>query len=264
MYNLVTLPARQRGVEYGSLLSRKNGERLMQLQPAYDPTNLEWFVELDDREITAKSLRELQVLLPECNFADYYPNGHNVVRPGFLQASDRKPLVSDRAGRAKQHQINIALHEERVTLIAAQETKEEPKKEVIERIRYVKAVKPIRTKVEYEEVVELLQRGATTSRISKLLHCTIGAVQTQKLQALRRRDERLPKSPFTNNPFKRGPEWTEEQDQQLMNYANQRLSSSQIAEKFGRTRNAIIGRCHRIGVQLKSQICGRPRDGSFV
>ena len=239
-------------------------QQTQQLQPAYDPTNLEWFVELNDHEITAKSLRELQVLLPECHFADYYPNGHNVVRPGFLQASDRKPLVSYRAGRAKQHQINIALHEERVTLIAAQETKEEPKKEVIERIRYTKAVKPIRTKVEYEEIIELLQKGATTSRICKLLHCTIGAVQMQKLQALRRRDERLPKSPFTNNPFKRGPEWTEEQDQQLMDYANQRLSSSQIAEKFGRTRNAIIGRCHRIGVQLKSQICGRPRDGSFV
>ena len=129
----------------------------MQLQPAYDPINLEWFVELNGHEITARSLRELQTLLPECHFADYYPNGHNVVRPGFLQASDRKPLVSYRVRRAKQPQINIALHEEQVAVLNG--PKEEPKKEVIERVRYIKAAKPIRTKVEYEEVIELLQKG---------------------------------------------------------------------------------------------------------
>ncbi len=45
--------------------------------------------------------------------------------------------------------------------------------------------------------------------------------------------------------------WTDEQDAKLVRLVSQGLSAREIAERFpGRTRNAIIGRCNRLGVTL--------------
>ena len=50
--------------------------------------------------------------------------------------------------------------------------------------------------------------------------------------------------------------WTPERLEQLRNYAGSGLSSSQIAAEIGVTRNAVIGKLHRLGLAP-----GRPAAG---
>ncbi len=42
--------------------------------------------------------------------------------------------------------------------------------------------------------------------------------------------------------------WTPERIEQLRNFATSGLSSSQIAAEIGVTRNAVIGKLHRLGL----------------
>lgn len=44
--------------------------------------------------------------------------------------------------------------------------------------------------------------------------------------------------------------FTEEEDQLMAQCAKEDMSAAQCARKLGRTRNSIIGRSHRIGVQF--------------
>jgi GcrA cell cycle regulator len=50
--------------------------------------------------------------------------------------------------------------------------------------------------------------------------------------------------------------WTPERIEQLRNFAGSGLSSSQIAAEIGVTRNAVIGKLHRLGLAS-----GRPAGG---
>jgi GcrA cell cycle regulator len=50
--------------------------------------------------------------------------------------------------------------------------------------------------------------------------------------------------------------WTPERIEQLRNFATNGLSSSQIAAEIGVTRNAVIGKLHRLGLSR-----GRPAGG---
>ena len=53
--------------------------------------------------------------------------------------------------------------------------------------------------------------------------------------------------------------WTEERVEQLRTYVNAGLSCSQIADKIGMTRNAVIGKIHRLG--LSQPIGSSPLSG---
>lgn len=53
--------------------------------------------------------------------------------------------------------------------------------------------------------------------------------------------------------------WTEEEITQLRKLAREGLSGAQIAERFGITRNAILGKCHRLGIKLQGKRPGRPK-----
>jgi GcrA cell cycle regulator len=48
--------------------------------------------------------------------------------------------------------------------------------------------------------------------------------------------------------------WTEEDDANLKRLVDQAFSARKISEHFGKSRNAVIGRVHRLGLKLK----GRP------
>lgn len=47
--------------------------------------------------------------------------------------------------------------------------------------------------------------------------------------------------------------WNDEQIETLKKLAAEGLSSGQIGKAIGKTRNAVIGKCHRIGVKLKGK-----------
>jgi GcrA cell cycle regulator len=54
--------------------------------------------------------------------------------------------------------------------------------------------------------------------------------------------------------------WTDALVEQLKTLLGDGLSSSQIGEKLGRTRNAIIGKVHRMGLALKNLNNGQRRN----
>lgn len=48
----------------------------------------------------------------------------------------------------------------------------------------------------------------------------------------------------------RGVDWTDQENADLQRMADRGFSASRIAAALGKTRNAVVGRCHRKGVQL--------------
>lgn len=61
----------------------------------------------------------------------------------------------------------------------------------------------------------------------------------------------------------RNTKWTDEMDEKLKTLVQVRHSSAEIGDAMGKTRNAIIGRCHRLGLKLLGKRRGthkaRPR-----
>jgi GcrA cell cycle regulator len=69
-------------------------------------------------------------------------------------------------------------------------------------------------------------------------------------------------SPSTGSRF-RGPKWTDERVSILRGFVAQEHSASQIARLMDCTRNAIIGKCHRLGLSLRGNEAPakrRPRE----
>ena len=54
-------------------------------------------------------------------------------------------------------------------------------------------------------------------------------------------------------------QWHPDQDRRLAYLVEQGLSARQIGDEFGVTRCSIIGRCHRLGLQLKQRRNGKRR-----
>lgn len=47
--------------------------------------------------------------------------------------------------------------------------------------------------------------------------------------------------------------WNDDLDRRLTALVAERLSGTEIGERMGKTRNSIIGRCHRLGLKLSSR-----------
>lgn len=54
--------------------------------------------------------------------------------------------------------------------------------------------------------------------------------------------------------------WTTERTERLRSLVAQGASAAVIASEIGMTRNAVIGKCHRMGLKLKAS-SGRPKEG---
>lgn len=59
--------------------------------------------------------------------------------------------------------------------------------------------------------------------------------------------------------------WTDENIQDLKNMVADKKTAKQIGEAIGKTRNAVIGKCHRLGLQFNSLTnAGRKRVGPLL
>jgi GcrA cell cycle regulator len=59
--------------------------------------------------------------------------------------------------------------------------------------------------------------------------------------------------------------WTQEHIAEMTDLANQGLSSSQVAMKFGTTRSAVLGKAFRLGVKFKSvETSNKPKTQNFI
>jgi len=134
---------------------------------------------------------------------------------------------------------------------------------------------PVRQRVDHNAILNLRAEGKNTTEISRELFCGRDTVLAH-IQKGQREDDlrafvrpnranaappRPPKPVQQPKPKRATPQrtwpinksWTKEQDALLADGANAGLSAGQIADNVGsgRTRNAVIGRCHRIGLQLR-------------
>ena len=62
---------------------------------------------------------------------------------------------------------------------------------------------------------------------------------------------------LTHEPINRP--WTPEEDSHLAQHAAGGWTAAEIGTPIGRNRNAVIGRCHRLGIKLASNKGGNPR-----
>lgn len=88
------------------------------------------------------------------------------------------------------------------------------------------------------------REGATVEAIAEELERTYESAH-KKLVAIR-----MPCAQGAPRSLGRPTQWTDEQTRQLRDLVYQRHSATTIAKAMGFTRNAIIGRCHRLGLKL--------------
>jgi hypothetical protein len=212
-----------------------------EVQPMYDTANQEWVAELDGCEITACSARELKRKLPQgAVILDYYPNGYDVRRPKPDDASRPLTLPSIRSWGVGPR------HMQRVKNARVLTADSQPVQETV--IAPVPAVEPAPA-LQGDTMAPVERRGWFDEPATAPLP--------------RKRKPYVLSKPVLS----RGPRmyptrgWTAEEDQHLLQLVQQGFSSYQIAEQlFNRSRNAVIGRCHRKGYQLQGNMGRRPKN----
>lgn len=169
--------------------------------------------------VVARSLRELQQKLPKATIVGYYPQGY-----GTVAHEPRKPGETSRS----------SLRTGYGTLSLSVSTYRKPAPE--------RAPLPV---VSQEEKRLLRQKR-----------------EYEKLNNIEPKPERAPRSlPRAEAPKYGSRRWTAELDQELRKYVALGWYADRIAVKLGQgfTKNAVIGRCHRKGLQLNHKNGFRPR-----
>lgn len=222
----------------------------MEIQPTYYPDNQQWLVEIDGKSFAADTLRFLKRQLPGVQIRDYHPAGYVATRDGFLQPSDRKPLVT--VSSKKQRKIE-KLREQAQAL--AEELKQATLAEAVgeKEAALLGSAQPATPEpaVTYEAVMELAGEGMRSPAIARTLKCKLSEVQLIRMEAYRRKDPRtrmLPKRFM--RPLGPARLYTKEEDKQLATLAAQGLRSWEIGKRLNRSANSIIGRAQRKGIPL--------------
>lgn len=205
------------------------------LHPQYDPQTREWFVEYQGQELAAPSLAWLKTKCPGESFKDYCPNGFVAVRGGFLEPSNRKVIISYNKRRVPATPIAVEELPKPVTAKTPPLTPDQLPKE-LERVRYERYRRPVvhkpKPKELRERVLGLKARGYHAGEICRILNLPIERIQE-----------------FIKPREKKG--WSDEENAQLKHMAEvKKLTSTDIGKRLGRTKNSVIGQCHRKGYQL--------------
>jgi hypothetical protein len=100
------------------------------------------------------------------------------------------------------------------------------------------------TKAETDLIIAMQSDGATATQMRRAIQAQIGI--DRSTSAIANRLLRLGRG----NSMLRGLTWLEADCAQVAELAKQGWSASQIAARLGRSRNAVIGYCHRNGIRL--------------
>ncbi len=245
----------------------------MDISPLYDVNDASWVVAIEDVEISAKSLRELQRKLPGAKIQDYYPNGFDAPRNGFLEQSTHVPFIiyqkSINFGRPKVKKPFVPLVEEKEPSVEKKTTRELVIELVshglqspaiaeklnlsratiqthILQLRRAGVLPPVEKKTTRDLVIELASRGWQSSTIAAELKMSLRTIQDHVRRSgilfypgkYRRVVHRTQKNHV----------WTDADDLLLRQKARAGFKAREIAELIGCTRNAVIGRGHRRNV----------------
>lgn len=253
----------------------------MELHPAYDPDEQEWFVEHEDSVVAAPTLAELKAQFPtEVDFIDYHPVGYKAVREGSSTETTHKPFIMPKP-RVRLYptepkaEIRAEPSTEAIPELKAKVSDPEP-------VLSVDSVGPMddipstgrfqnpkggRAFIyNHEKVLNLVASGLPVAKVAEQIGCSIETVAKIKKRARAKNDPRGFVRPTARvmynrerkNKFIKG--WTAEDDAKLRHLAEvQKLTAGQIGLKFGVSKNSIIGRCHRKGIQLQHPSVREPR-----
>ena len=201
----------------------------MRLEPEYDPETKEWFVEYEGQEFTSRSLAGLKANCPDgIQFKGYHPMGYAATRGSGL--TDRKPFITYKHKNGWRESPKVAPQPEPAPVATKHRSEPVYVQPPKVRTKFQLQLKP--GEVVKDKVFSLRSRGYNSREIADILHCSVETILG------------MFKLPERTN-------WTDELDAQLRHYVEvEKLPSSVIGKKMGRTKNAIIGRCHRKGIKL--------------
>lgn len=235
----------------------------MLIEPLYDIEAQVWAVDYGDTTLEAKTLRELKQLLPDAEIANYHPDGLTVVRDGFLEPSHSKRIVRGfnpherikatvNQAKAKQIKREQVLAE---TKAARQRRVEYDRQHRIERERKLAQAKANdvilpRSYVNREALLDLWASGKSALEVAKQLGYAVNTVERYIREARAANDPRAfrdRKHPVRGTSVS----WSDDDLKQLRKLAADGLTADCIGSELGRSKNAVIGKCHRIGIQLQ-------------
>jgi hypothetical protein len=202
----------------------------MIVEPAYSPEDNVWFLE---DGTTARSLSELQRKLPHAVIEGYYPKGYTAERPKE-QATSREFRWS---------QMRSPQYTRKGPAPSAPKPEPQP---VIE--------EPV-VEEESEEVIEAIfepppQKAAIPE--PEPVKEVVALAPPKKRKVYVRKAQGREGNRFATTIAHGAVPWDDEQDNTLRAHVEVGLTAKEIANLMpGRSRNAIIGRCHRKGFQLK-------------
>ncbi len=225
------------------------------VHPAFDPTTKTWFT---DEGYEAASLGELKQKVPGIKIVGYYP--HGAPRTDWSQYADKdiKKVGLHSDYRGPKRQLEAFKTQARLAISSserlASQVLDSPKLELFSREPQINPVKvpehdPLLKKLT-DSLVKSGQILPSVVTPKPKVHEKKVLSPVQARQTLRHRPRQKVKQPPAIWDVRRKQPWTDEDDAELKSLAMQGLSAGVIGKEMKVTRNAVIGRAHRLGVRL--------------
>lgn len=245
----------------------------MRVHPLYDINDKVWVAE---NGVVAATLRELQAKLPKATIVGYEPNGY--VAPFMWSAKDpseplrvivQQSVGKTMFGNAKRQKIRAADVErkrrEAIELRArAAEERQQKRAEEFAKLkakwreeREVKAAtakangEPTYRRVSHEAVMIVCAKGLTRVEAARELHCSEETIRDHINRGISASDPRAK----INKKERLSKFWTSVREKSLRELAAAGKSASMISAAFNYevTRNSVVSRCRKLGIQLKGK-----------
>jgi hypothetical protein len=228
------------------------------VHPAFDPSTKTWFT-LDG--IEAASLCELKQKIPGVKIVGYYPHGAPSTKwPSLSDSQNNECRATMRSNyRGPKRQLEAAKTQARLAQAVSEQVKGKP--------QHAEGSKttdgPLRKQLE-KLTTDLVNSGQILPLSSPLVlkklkpeKKQLSSVQSR--HTLKHRPRQQEKQPETTWEVRPKVSWSKKDDEILKSLARKGDSASVIGMVLKVTRNAVIGRAHRIGVTLgRTRYAGQP------
>lgn len=233
----------------------------MSVHPAFDPLTMTWFA---DGVPDCSSLAEMQRLRPRSRIVGYCPQGtpHEVtksdsnVRRVIMPITPRVNLERIKlANKINQMRLDVKRAERAEKVKKVEKTMTVPAREIDQGKSPHGPGKgrPGQPRLkarqfDHERVLDMWQSGAHIEAIAQAVDCgtySIGDI----VRVARHHDD--PRAIRRKRVTKKNLPWSRDDIRSLRRLVEVNgLSASLAAAKIGRTRNSVIGKCHREGIKL--------------
>lgn len=228
----------------------------MLVHPSFDPVDHVWFT---DDGFEAPTIAALAATLAPRQIADYHPEGVAIAREASRTMGVVRYAGPKTRARKEMERAAMPVPELRPGRYAPPPTPREPS--LSERILLAASVQPPKKgrprarRIDWGKALDLWSMEGPDqmeqSKIAQKLGCSTTAVCNAIKEARKLGDPRAKKrcqlTYIATNGSGVTNIWTEEALAEMQSMVAQGYSASQIGRKLGKTRNAVIGKLHRMG-----------------